>query len=96
MRISNYIRQQISEASKQAFGEAKILLFGSRLDDSLKGGDFDIAVITEVDKEDFKKAKVQFFKHLLLKDLDIPIDVVHYKYADKLLQSEIDKGVSLT
>jgi len=93
MRLSNYIREQFLEASKEAFGNATLILFGSRIDDSKKGRDFDIAVVSKMSRDEFKRAKVKFFKYLLLKDLDLPIDLVSYDLANDLLKREIDKGV---
>ena len=95
MRVSSYLRDEIIKASKVAFGECELILFGSRVDDSKRGGDFDIAVVKEMNKESFKKAKVQFFKYLILKDLDLPIDLVLYNRANEFFKQEIDKGVKL-
>ena len=95
MRVSNYLRDEIKKASKIAFGEADLILFGSRVDASKKGGDFDIAVVTDMKHEHFKKAKVEFFKYLILKDLDLPIDLVLYSKVNELLKQEIDRGVRL-
>jgi len=95
MRLSNYIREQFLEASNEAFDNAILILFGSRIDDSKKGGDFDIAVVSNISRDEFKRAKVKFFKYLLLKDLDLPIDLVSYDLASDLLKREIDKGVRL-
>jgi len=95
MRISSYLKNEIKEASNRAFGECKLILFGSRADDSKKGGDFDIAVVTEMSQERFKEGKVQFFKYLLLKDLDLPIDLVLYGSASELLKQEIERGERL-
>jgi len=95
MRVSPYLKDEIKKASKAAFKEADLILFGSRVDESKRGGDFDIAVVTEMDYESFKEAKVQFFKYLILKDLDLPIDLVLYSKANELLKQEIDKGVKL-
>ena len=96
MRIPKYIKDTITQAAHTSFGGCEAILFGSRTDDSKKGGDFDIAIKGNIEYEGFKKAKVQFFKTLLLHDLDLPIDLVHYASANKLLQHEIDKkGVRL-
>ena len=92
MRISKYLKSNIKKASLNAFGECELILFGSRIDDNKKGGDFDIAVVKDMNIEAFKKAKVQFFKYLILKDLDLPIDLVLYNKANKLFKQEIDKG----
>ncbi len=93
MRVSNYIEKELKKACKIAFGDAKIILFGSRADDSKKGGDFDLAIVKDISKEEFTKAKVRFFKYLLLKDLDLPVDLVLYNKANDFFKREIDKGV---
>ncbi len=92
MRLPKYIKTELLNAANSAFDNAKLLLFGSRINDSKRGGDFDIAVVCDLDRTAFKKAKVQFFKYLILKDLDLPIDLVHYQSANELLKQEIDKG----
>ena len=95
MRLSDYLKDEFLRASKEAFGEARVILFGSRIDDSKRGGDFDLAVVCDMSKEEFKKAKVKFFKYLLLKDLDLPIDLVNYNLSNDLLKKEIDKGATI-
>ncbi len=96
MRVSNYLKNTILEVIQNSFGNCETILFGSRTDNSKKGGDFDIAIKCNLSKEEFKKAKVQFFKELILKDLDLPIDLIAYNHAGKMLKNEIDrKGVKL-
>jgi hypothetical protein len=95
MRLSPYLRKQFIDASKEAFAESELILFGSRIDDSKRGGDFDIAVYSNINREAFTKGKVRFFKYLILRDLDLPIDLVHYNLANDLLKQEIDKGIKL-
>ena len=95
MRVSAYIREEIKKASKIAFGECELVLFGSRVDESKNGGDFDIAVVKDISRKDFNRAKIEFFKYLILKDLDLPIDLVLYSRVDELLKKEIKKGERL-
>jgi len=95
MRISKYLQNELVQASRAAFGNNKIVLFGSRANDALKGGDFDLAVMGHLDPLEFRQGKVRFFKYLLLRDLDLPIDIVQYDSATPLLKSEIQKGIAL-
>ncbi len=45
MRLTDFQRTSIIETSKNVFGEnSKVYLFGSRLDDSKRGGDIDLFV----------------------------------------------------
>ena len=92
MRLPDTIKKELLNAASSAFGDAELLLFGSRIDDNKKGGDFDIAVVCDLDRRAFQRAKAQFFKYLILKDLDLPIDLVQYQSANELLRKEIDKG----
>jgi predicted nucleotidyltransferase len=50
MRITEPVRQTLVTAVRSADAEAKIWLFGSRADDSKKGGDIDIAVLSQTIK----------------------------------------------
>jgi len=70
-----------------SFGDVDIYFFGSRVDDSKKGGDIDLAV----SKEQFRQYKIQFITALIRMDLDLKIDVVSYHTGDELLREEIDK-----
>ena len=47
MRITEHEKNTIVEAVKNVDPDAKVWLFGSRTDDSKKGGDIDIAVLSE-------------------------------------------------
>jgi len=47
MRITNEEHQVISNTIHQADAEAMIYLFGSRVDDSAKGGDIDLLVLSK-------------------------------------------------
>jgi len=62
MRISEYEKTVIIDAVKNADPNAQIWLFGSRVDDSKKGGDIDIAVFSEkIDKDIMQKIQVRRF-----------------------------------
>ena len=94
MRVSNYLKTIILKAIKNSFGDCEVILFGSRVDKSKSGGDFDIAIKSTLSKSEFKKAKVKFFKEIILQDLDLPIDLISYNHANTFLKKEIDsKGI---
>ena len=52
MRITEHEMNVIIEAVKNADQEARVWLFGSRVDDSKKGGDIDIAILSEKIKKE--------------------------------------------
>ena len=87
MRLGSRLKQGISKCVLMSFGDVDIYLFGSRVDDSKKGGDIDLAV----SKEQFRQYKIQFITALIRMDLDLKIDVVPYHTGDELLREEIDK-----
>jgi predicted nucleotidyltransferase len=60
MRITEYQKNMIVEAVVNIDPNAKIWLFGSRVDDSKKGGDIDIAIFSEkIDKNVMQKIQVK-------------------------------------
>jgi predicted nucleotidyltransferase len=91
MRLNKYVLNKIKNAVKNSFGDVNIYLFGSRLDNSKKGGDIDIAIETDLSRLDFRKKKVQFISNLLKNDFDYKIDLVDYNTTDSLLYELIRK-----
>jgi predicted nucleotidyltransferase len=51
MRISNQQKEKILEAVRKSFGDSAVVyLFGSRADDSKKGGDIDLLIESDIDR----------------------------------------------
>ena len=92
MRLSKDEVRVLKNSLYSLNSDAKLYLFGSRTDDSKRGGDIDIA-IKGLSKEEFKKRKIKFFKILLLNDFDLPVDLVRYESASNLLKSEIENEI---
>ena len=91
MRLSDRIQKLIVEGVRKSFGDTEIHLFGSRTDESKKGGDIDIALVLDIRKDEFRQKKIQFKKYLLQKGYDLKIDILQWnKNIDTLLQSEIE------
>jgi len=62
MRISEYEKNIIIDAAKSVDINAKVWLFGSRADNSKKGGDIDIAILSEkINKDAMKEIQVKRF-----------------------------------
>ena len=62
MRITENEKNVIIDAVKSADPGAKVWLFGSRADDSKKGGDIDIAIFSEkLSKDVMKEIQVRRF-----------------------------------
>lgn len=92
MRLSKRIQNVIKKAVFENFGDVKVYLFGSRTDDTKKGGDIDIAIDTQIDKEEFRKKKIQFFVSLLRVDFDLKIDLVQMKQSHTLFSNELENS----
>ena len=62
MRITEQEKNVIIDAVKNADPDARVWLFGSRTDDSKKGGDIDIAVFSEkINKDVMQEIQVRRF-----------------------------------
>jgi len=60
--------------------DAKLYLFGSRVDDNARGGDIDLLVVSdELTKKDLRILRVDFFKHFGEQKLDIVLDNGQFK-----------------
>ncbi len=92
MRLSGALNHIICKCIEDSFGDSKVYLFGSRVDDDKIGGDIDLAVENYDDRTDFRKKKAAFYASVYKMDCDIKIDLVQYnKGKDKLINREIEE-----
>ena len=89
MRLKKRIIDKIQQATQQSFGDVEVYLFGSRVDDSKRGGDIDIAINGDFSKDEFRVNKIRLLKYLLKSGFDFHIDIVDYNTQDDLLKSQI-------
>lgn len=89
MRLSKRVIQILQKNIKKSFGDVNIYLFGSRVDDSKKGGDIDIAIDVNIPRKEFRKKKSLFLANLIRVDFDYQVDIVNFNTKDELLYSEI-------
>lgn len=90
MRLSTKEINLIKDTVKKTFGETIIYLFGSRIDDTKKGGDIDLYLIPKVNEELFKK-KIKI-KTILEDVLFKPVDIIVAKDRNRLIEIEAMKG----
>nr|VFJ42894.1 MAG: Nucleotidyltransferase domain-containing protein [Candidatus Kentron sp. DK] len=96
MRLSERLKNEIQHSLEESFGPIDATLFGSRADDTRRGGDIDVAVSSELSREEFRAGKAAFLASLMRKGFDLPIDLVQFSEASPLLQEEIHRsGVPL-
>lgn len=93
MRISDLERRAIKEVVLPLDAEAKIYLFGSRVDDNSRGGDIDLLIFSQVITEnDRRHLRVALFERLgeqkldliIAKDLTKPFVRIAYNQGQQL------------
>jgi len=92
MRLSSRVIKILNHTIKESFGNVDIYLFGSRVDDSKKGGDIDLAIDTNLSRMAFRKKKSHLLAMLMRIDFDYAIDIVDFNTKDELLYNEIHKN----
>lgn len=80
MRLSHEEQAAITDAVRQADADAQIYLFGSRVNDTAKGGDIDLLVLS---KKINLMAKLEILAQLHLKLGERKIDVAVYPDASR-------------
>src|SRR4030067_3190646 len=77
MRLTEHARKLIRDAVQEVFGaEATVSLFGSRVDDSARGGDIDLLIKLRQPVADREHKILQLIARLQLRLGDQPIDVL--------------------
>ena len=94
MRLSKSTQKTIQETIVRFDSKAKVLLFGSRTDDSAKGGVIDLLVISEtLTKRDLRKIKIHLQNQLGMQRFDMIL--ASPDLADPFAKMAFDQGVSL-
>jgi len=90
MRLNNSQIETIKNIITGEIGECDIYIFGSRLNDRIKGGDVDIFVNKTITQR--QKQKI---KNLLEEELFLPVDIVYHKDYERLIEKEALKGIKI-
>lgn len=89
MRLTDEEIQAIRQTFRQVFGEGEVYLFGSRTDDSAKGGDIDIDLyLKPVSADTSPQTKVRFLVALENRIGEQRIDVIMAKDPTRLNERE--------
>ncbi len=94
MRLTKRVIKIIEDNIKKSFGNVDVYLFGSRVDDSKRGGDIDLAIDSNItiSKEEFRKKRAIFRANLIRIDFDYSVDIVDFNTKDELLYYEIRRN----
>ncbi len=93
MRLTAKEIEIITNVVCDIFGECRIILFGSRLDDSRKGGDIDLFVIAE-EKRDLLAKKIKAVARLERK-LGKPVDILIQRNFEREIEKEALGGIRI-
>ena len=94
MRLSKSTQKTSREAIVKFDSKAKVLLFGSRTDDTAKGGDIDLLVISEtLTKRDLRKIKIHLQNQLGMQRFDLLL--TSPDLSDPFAKMAFDKGIAL-
>lgn len=75
MRISKQEIYLLKDKLNTLSKEASLYLFGSRIDDTKKGGDIDLLIVSSsLTKKDLRILRIEFFKKFGEQKLDILLD----------------------
>ena len=95
MRLSKKYREVIKKYFFKIFKEGDIYLFGSRVDDSKKGGDIDLYLVVK-DHIDLFEKKIKFLARVHREIGEQKIDIVFNKDDTRLIEMEALKwGIKL-
>jgi len=87
LRLTDNEIKALRESFYQVFQSGNIYLFGSRVDDSLKGGDIDLYIQTDKKNANLDK-KIDFLVAVKEKIGDQKIDVIISKDSNRLIEQE--------
>jgi predicted nucleotidyltransferase len=95
MRLNEHYQKTIKKYFRECFGNGKIYLFGSRVDDTKKGGDIDLYLVLENFDNLFEK-KLKFLSRVKRELGEQKIDIVFNKDKNRLIEQEAIKwGIEL-
>ena len=97
MRIKEEYIDVIKQLSEKYFGkDSKIYLFGSRSDDTKKGGDIDLYIETSISEKIFeRKIKMLVELQKLLGEQKIDLVINNFSYNKTIYQVARNEGVLL-
>lgn len=93
MRIAETEKKVIVDSILKSDPSAKIYLFGSRVDDKMRGGDIDILILSEkIDFSEKIKIKSRIFKTIEEQKVDI---LVAKDSNDPFVKLALETGIQL-
>ena len=88
MRLTQYEINSIKKAFQETFESGDVYLFGSRVDDSKRGGDIDLYLVPSKKSDDERERKIKFLVKLDEYIGEQKIDVIMAKDKNRLIEQE--------
>ncbi len=92
MRLNDFEIEKIKEVYQNIFGGGALYLFGSRLDDTQKGGDIDLYIVPPRNIPNLTERKIDFLVALKStigeQKIDVVIDRGEDRPIDRVAKSE--------
>lgn len=88
MRLNDFEHKMIKRAFLETFEEGDIFLFGSRVDDTKRGGDIDLYLVPNIKFDDERKRKINFLIKLDNYIGEQKIDIIMAKDKNRLIEQE--------
>jgi len=96
MRLAEYEKASIKRSFEEIFHDGKVYLFGSRVDDTKRGGDIDLYLVPSKKYDDERRKKRQFLIKLDEYIGEQKIDVILAKDPNRRIeQVALRDGVEL-
>ena len=96
MRLTKDEIKSIKKTFKETFGEGKVYLFGSRVDDTQRGGDIDLYLVPNKKYDNILERKIAFLAKLDEYIGEQKIDVIIAKDPNRYIEQEaLRNGVEL-
>ena len=96
MRLNNFEQDMIKKAFFETFNDGSIYLFGSRVDDTKRGGNIDLYLVPSKKFDDERNKKIKFSIKLDEYIGEQKIDIIMAKDKSRLIEQEALKyGVKL-
>lgn len=94
MRISQKEIDVLKNKLKNIADDARLYLFGSRVDDTKKGGDIDLLVVSKnMKKKDIRSLRIEFYKYFGEQKMDIVLD--DGSFTNSFTKMIFDKAILL-
>jgi len=93
MRISKEEIEVLRKTLAELDIEARLYLFGSRVNDEKKGGDIDLLIVSKkITKMDLRKIKREFFNKFGEQKIDIVLDNGEFNnpFAEKIIKEAVE------